>query len=201
LNDILEGTAMPVLHTARLDIRVVREDDLDACHRLYDDIGWSDRSLSEPARRERRRSWLGWSIANARELARLHQPPLGDRAVVDRATGGFVGMVGFVPALGPFAQLPRFGGRPVARQTSEIGLFWAVSPVWQRKGIATEAAAAMVAYAFDTLQLERIIATTEHDNHASQGVMRALGMSLERNPSRDPAYFQTVGVLFAGDRP
>ncbi len=50
-------------------------------------------------------------------------------------------------------------------------------------------------YAFDTLRVRRIVATTEHDNAGSQGVMRRLGMRLERNPFPEPPWLQVVGVL------
>jgi hypothetical protein len=51
-------------------------------------------------------------------------------------------------------------------RTPEVGLFWA-----------------------------RIVATTENDNTRSIAVMRRLGMTIERNPSAEPRWFQTVGVL------
>ena len=53
----------------------------------------------------------------------------------------------------------------------------------------------MVSYAFNQLRLRRIVATTENDNARSVGVMRRLGMRLERNPLAEPAWFQTVGIL------
>src|SRR4051812_1559936 len=45
-------------------------------------------------------------------------------------------------------------------------------------------------------EARRIVAATEHDNLASIGVMRRLGMRIERNPDPEPHWFQTVGVLF-----
>ena len=53
----------------------------------------------------------------------------------------------------------------------------------------------MVSYAFDELELEQIVATTENDNFRSIAVMKRLGMTIERNPSDEPHWFQTVGVL------
>ena len=53
---------------------------------------------------------------------------------------------------------------------------------------------------FDVRRLSRIVATTENDNHASQRVMRRLGMTVERNPFPDPFYFETVGFLDAEAR-
>ena len=126
--------------------------------------------------------------------AQLRQPPYGDRAVVLKGTGALVGSVGFVPCLAPFGQLPSFGGLEGSRHTAEVGLFWALRPDERGKGHATEAAAAMVRFAFDELRLRRVVATTEFDNLPSIGVMRRLGMVIERNPFPIPQWFQVVGV-------
>jgi RimJ/RimL family protein N-acetyltransferase len=150
---------------------------------------------------DRKRDWTAWSAASDREFARLHQPPFGDRAVLDTATGAFVGLVGLVATLEPFGRLPSFGGDLAAHRTLEMGLFWAISPHWQGVGRATEAAGALIDAAFGRLGVARVVATTEHDNHASIGVMRRLGMRVERNPIAEPFHFQTVGRLDAGARP
>ena len=192
---------MPILHTERLEIRPIRPGDLAACHQLYSDIGWADPDRTDADNFQRRRSWVDWSIANERELGRLAQPPMGERTVIDRATGAFVGLVGLNPAMAPFAQLPSLGGVRNARSTLEVGLFWAITPTRQGAGLATEAAKVLIDYMFDVRRLASIVATTEHDNHASIAVMRRLGMRVEANPWPDPFHFQTVGILDAGDRP
>lgn len=53
----------------------------------------------------------------------------------------------------------------------------------------------MIHYAFTALRLRRIIATTEYDNVGSMGVMRRVGMRLEKNPYPDPPWLQVVGIL------
>lgn len=192
---------LPVLTTARLTIRTTCADDAAACRQLYDDIGWSDPAVSASGRLDLKREWAAWSAASDRELARLHQPPFGDRAILDSETGDFLGLVGLVAVLEPFGRLPSFGAELGARRTLEMGLFWAISPRWQKDGRATEAASALIEVAFGRLGLARIVATTDHDNHASIGVMRRLGMRIERNPIDEPFHFQTVGRLDAGARP
>jgi RimJ/RimL family protein N-acetyltransferase len=202
---------MPPLQTQRLIVRTLQRDDLDACHALFKAIdatassNWSATAAvparTDAARLRRRRSWLWWAVDNARELARLNQPPLGDRAIVDRASGDLVGLVGFVPSTVPLGQLPSFGAAPNAPHHLELGMFWAVHPQRQGKGIASEAAAAMLAYAFDRLGMPRVVATTENDNLASQAVMRRIGMTVERNPYPDPPYFQSMGWIDRGGRP
>lgn len=185
---------VPVLETERLLIRPFALDDLDACHRLFD----LEAKMEEQSRDERRQ-WLTWAVMNYAELDKLGQPPYGDRAVVLKATGHLVGSVGIVPCLAPFGVLPSFG--PVSdpqaarRSTPEVGLFWALMVDYRGRGYATEAARALIHYAFTTLNLRCIVATTEYDNEASQAVMQRLGMSVERNPYQEPGWFQVVGVL------
>jgi RimJ/RimL family protein N-acetyltransferase len=192
-----DGLFMPVLQTARLTIRALQQSDHEACQALFRAIGWFNTALPDAEVFERRKSWFDWAVANTRELARLYQPPLGERAVIDRVTGAFLGLVGYVPTLAPYAQLPSFGAVRHARNRPEIGLFWAVMPERQRQGVATEAARAMVENAFERLRLARIVATTERDNLASAAVMRRIGMTVEQNPFPEPGHFQTVGWLDA----
>lgn len=221
------GTEMPVLETGRLVIRPFTMDDLDDIHRILD-----LEAEMEPGTRAERGEWLEWTLRSYAALARLYQPPLGDRAIWRRDDGGphagrLVGAVGLVPALGPFGRLPALGGgtpaasasaasAPAAsasaasasaagaavgadsaadRFTLEMGLFWALGNEFRGQGYATEAARAVVDYALRALNLARVVATTEYDNLASQRVMERLGMTIERNPRQEPAWFQVVGVL------
>ena len=143
--------------------------------------------------------WLEWTVAGYHQLEQLHQPPYGERAIVLRATGELVGLIGVVPSMGPFRQLPGFADRAVgaARFRPEVGLFWALAPAHRGNGYATEAAAAVIERCFAELNLERIVATTMHDNHASIAVMRRLGMTIAANPLPEPPWFQVVGWLDA----
>jgi len=185
---------MPVLETERLIVRPLVMDDLRDCHRLFVEIKWADSNASEEENLQSRREWLEWTVRNYAELARLSQPPYGDRAVVLKPRQ-FVGLVGLVPSMGPFEQLPLFGGKEGAFFSPEVGLFWALLPEFQSRGFATEAARALVNYALETLTLGRIVATTQFDNQASIAVMRRLGMRIESNPYSQPPWFQIVGVL------
>lgn len=190
-------TPPPVLTTERLVVRPLEAPDLEPVHRLYLDIGWDVKALSADENRERRRSWLEWTLGSYREFPRLQQPVYGERAIARRSDGAFVGLVGLVPSFGPFAQLPSLGARRHARFSPEAGLFWAVSPAHQGQGLATEAAGAFLAHIVATLNLARVVATTEHDNLPSMAVMRQLGMRLETNPYPEigPDWFQVVGIF------
>ena len=180
---------MRTLGTARLRIRAFVHADAQTYSRLLDEaFGPGSYGSSDD-----KRTVFEYQVAADAGMALLHQPPYGDRAIVLRDSGEVVGSVGFAPCLMPFGQLPSF--EATDRFTSEIGLSWALFREHQGRGYATEAAAAMVAYAFDDLRLRRIVATTEHDNTRSINVMRRLGMRLERNPRDEPHWFQTVGIL------
>lgn len=190
---------MPILETNRLRIRPFVLDDLADVRQLLD-VELRDADLGTEGMKtiEERSRWLQWVSLNGAQLAMLGQPPYGDRAVVLRHGGQLIGSCGFVPCLMPFEQLPYFGGESDAQSslsTPEFGLYWAISPAQRRRGYATEAAQAMVDYAFQTLKLKRVVATTSYDNVGSMGVMVKLGMRLERNPYPQPPWLQVVGVL------
>src|SRR5215469_4957730 len=77
----------------------------------------------------------------------------------------------------------------------EFGLYYALSPAYKRQGYATEAAQALINYAFTHLHLKQSVTTTTTGNEASIGVMRKVGMRIEKNTSPDPPGFQVVGIL------
>ncbi|MFZ9858308.1 MAG: GNAT family N-acetyltransferase [Roseiflexaceae bacterium] len=138
-------------------------------------------------------SWLAWNIANERQLATLNQPPYGERAIVHNATGTVVGAIGFVPCIDQFGKVG-IGSNDDGMSHAEVGMFWHVLDEWRNQGIATAAATLLRDYACNQLGLRRIIATTEYDNHASQAVMRHIGMELRSNPTETPPWLQIVGV-------
>ena len=190
---------MRPLETDRLVIRPFVMDDLDAIHRILDiELAEAETGTEGAKTHEERASWLQWTVLAYEELARLHQPPYGDRALALRGTREVVGACGYVPCLAPFNQIPalRLSTNPTpTHMSTEFGLYWAISPAHQCRGYATEAARAMIAYAFAELDLARVVATTSYNNAPSIGVMRKVGMQIENNPYPDPPWFQVVGVL------
>ena len=193
---------MHVLETERLMIRPIELGDLEAAHGIMDRCFGDGSHANDPVAIEARRPWVQWMALNHVQLAQLFQPPYGDRAVVLRSSGRMIGMAGLVPCLAPYGIVPelRLGMSPVSKSQPEVGLFWAINADHQRNGFATEAGRALMDFALDEhgLGLHRIIATTDYDNLASQAVMRALGMTLARNPQSTPAWLQVVGIMKAG---
>ena len=188
------------IETERLLIRPFTMDDLDAIHQILDsDLMTADFGIEGANTRHEREQWLQWTIVSYEELARLNQPPYGDRAVVLKQMQQVIGACGFVPCFAPFGQMPSWRSAShdaVAHFNSpEFGLFYALSPTYQQQGYATEATQALINYAFTQLHLKRIVATTTYENVASIGVMRKVGMRIEKNPYPDPPWFQVVGIL------
>jgi ribosomal-protein-alanine N-acetyltransferase len=191
---------MPILETERLLIRPFVMEDLADAHRLFDvELQGAELGTDKMETVAERAQWLEWTVLNYVQLAKLDQPPYGDRAVILKSTGQLVGSCSFVPCLNAFEQLPYFSSGDMSerpgRHSAEFGLFYAISPAYQRHGYASEAAQALVDYAFQHLRLKRVVATTNYGNVASIGVMDKLSMRVERNPRPEPPWLQVVGIL------
>ena len=194
-------TGMPTLETRRLVVRPFARSDLEDVHQLLDvALAEAPDFVLDPCAPDwaGRKEWLEWTVLNYKQLAWLCQPPYGDRAVALKETGRLIGSVGYVPLLDVYGQLPYFASRAPEQArfaSTELGLYYAIDPAYQRQGYGSEAAQALVDYAFHTLRLGHVIATTSYDNLASMAVMRHLGMRIERNPYPDPPWLQVVGML------
>ncbi len=192
---------IPILETQRLTIRPFVMEDLETIHRILDMCFDDGSHVYDAAALTERREWLQWQVLNPVQLAKLSQPPYGDRAIVLKESGALIGSIGVVPCLDVYEQLPGFGGlcnskaTNASKATNEMGLFWAIDPAYQGNGYASEAARTLIQHLFTAHNLKRIVATTEYDNVASQGVMQKVGMRLERNPLPEPPWLQVVGVL------
>jgi len=85
---------------------------------------------------------------------------------------------------------------PVQRQGPEIELGYRLASHAWGMGIATEAAAALIPYAFRTLRLTHLIAVTDPSNTPSQNVLSKLGFT--KQGTTDRFYNQTT-LLFTLD--
>jgi ribosomal-protein-alanine N-acetyltransferase len=149
----------PTLHTARLRLRPVEDTDaasLFAMHsnshvlRYWDSPPWKERSRAERF------------IARCREMA---ADGTGARVAVDRAADGvFLGWCGLT------------GWNPDYRSAS-LGYCFAEA-AWGH-GYATETAQAVLRWAFDTLDLNRVQAETDTRNLASARVLEKIGFVRE----------------------
>jgi [ribosomal protein S5]-alanine N-acetyltransferase len=194
---------LPILETPRLTLRPFTTDDAVAGWRIADLCFGDGTRAADPDAIAAFRQTIERINHSQLRLAELYQPPYGDRAVVLKTSGQVIGQVGYVPCVDQYARIPALAphNQPNTHAQSEVGLFWSIDPDFQGRGFATEAARALIDYAFDPAGvwsgLARMIATTEFDNAASQAVMRKLGMQLERNETGAPPWLQVVGVLNA----
>jgi ribosomal-protein-alanine N-acetyltransferase len=70
--------------------------------------------------------------------------------------------------------------RQLVDDVAEIEIGYRLHPDYWNRGLATEAARAVHDYAFEVLQLERVISLIHPENHASRRVTEKNGMTLEK---------------------
>jgi ribosomal-protein-alanine N-acetyltransferase len=99
------------------------------------------------------------TVERARQRIGANQGPIGFWRVESRTDGTFYG-------LGALIQMPTGDDIELAYRL--------IRPAWGR-GIASEAGAALVEYAFGTLGLSRLVAVTYPENRGSQRVLDKLG--------------------------
>ncbi len=145
----------PTLHTARLRLRPVTEADADHLFALHSKATvlryWDSSPWTEPARAER-------FLATCRQLS---EDGTGARLVLERACdSAFLGWCG----------LARYDA---VHRSAALGYVLG-EDAWGN-GYATEAAGAVLGWAFDTLDLNRVQAETDTRNAASARVLEKLG--------------------------
>jgi RimJ/RimL family protein N-acetyltransferase len=149
------------IHTQRLLLRPFEERDLEALHAMQSDeevvryLYFDARTLDQVR------------PSLSRKIAQTALAGEGDglsAAVVLRETGEFVADV----SLWLVSE---------AHEQGEVG--FVVHPAHQRRGYATEAARALLDFAFNTVALHRVIGRLESRNIASARVFEKLGMRLE----------------------
>ncbi|GAA1974360.1 GNAT family protein [Nocardioides panacihumi] len=149
----------PTLHTARLRLRPVTSADADALFALHSNAYvlryWDSPPWTEPARAER-------FITACRQMA---EDGSGARLILERAAdGAFLGWCG----------VTRWN--PDYRSAS---LGYCLGEAAWGHGYATEGARALLQWAFDTLDLNRVQAETDTRNVASAHVLEKLGFVRE----------------------
>ena len=156
--------ASPTLETARLTLRPLDDSDVDAVAEMFShkEAMWDPLSISgmpiDPRDVALKR------IADATAGWRDHGA--GFLAMFLRDAGRFVGYCGFVNPSKGEADTAADGVLEVA---------WAVHPSHQRHGLASEAMAPVIDYAFRVRDCTKLVAITDPTNQASRGLMERLG--------------------------
>lgn len=146
------------LDTPRLRLRPLRLTDLDAHHDVID----SDPDVT----------WLG--VARTREESERYvahkvgfwsEHGFGPYAVIEKATGAFLG----------------HGGLEPLEETREVQLSYYLGRRAWGRGLATELGEAVLRHGFGELRLDRIAAIVRPHNTASRRVLAKLGFAHERD--------------------
>jgi [ribosomal protein S5]-alanine N-acetyltransferase len=169
-----------VLDTDRLVLRRLTLEDLDAMASFYADPAvrrfFPDGTLTRDETLEE----LEWILD-----AYYERYGYGLWATVERRSGDVIGRCGLLPfkvvrattQAGLALDDPDEHPSPDDRYEVEVAYLLARDR-WGR-GFATEAAAAIVAYGFEHLEVDRLISLIDPDNDASASVARRCGMTID----------------------
>lgn len=149
-----------ILETPRLILRHQVLSDLDDLFALYQDPEIRKYFPDGVKNYEGTKEELEWYLNGHPE-----HPELGLWATVHKETGQLIGRCGLLPW--------------TIDDRLEIEVAYLLDKNFWHQGLATEAATAILAYAFDTLNLSRIICLMHPENIASQRVAQRIGMILE----------------------
>jgi RimJ/RimL family protein N-acetyltransferase len=149
------------LHTQRLVLRPFAADDLASLHAIHSDEGVARWLYNDPRSLEETRELLARKVAGASVGGEGEW--LG-AATVLRETGELVADVALLCA-------------SEAHRQGELG--FVVHPSHQGRGYATEASRPLLAFAFETLGLHRVVGRLEPRNTGSARVLEKLGMRRE----------------------
>ena len=151
-----------MIETSRLVLRRFREADRETVARWNADVDFTRHLSGVQTRAQSDDVFDRWE-------RHWDEHGFGSLAVEWRETGELIGRTG-----------PQF--HRVWPHDPEVG--WGLDPAWWGRGLATEAGAAAVAWAFGELDYARVVSITTEANLASRNVMAKLGFQLhERVPS------------------
>lgn len=169
---------MIIFETARLFVRHLTPDDLDALDAICSDPELMQHmDDGKPLPRELSEKWIHKSIDNYQRYG------YGNSAVIAKADQQFIGFCGLVLT------------SHVSSQHSEAELIYALRKPYWGQGLATEVTAAMIEYGFGAHGIKRIIATIAPENTASVRVVEKLGMTYrytERDEDDLPAIVYAI---------
>ena len=147
------------IETTRLRLRPCSEDDIDDLHRLWTDPQvrkylWDDIAITREQAAE---------VASA-SLDSFGRQGFGQWRVSLKESDSLIGFCGF-----------RLFGEP-----PEVEILYAIAPLHWGKGLATEAAKALIRCGFEEHRFERIFAGADPPNTASFRVMEKTGMKFAK---------------------
>lgn len=150
---------LPSIETARLFLRVYAPGDLDARHAIRNDpdIYQYFPPYYTPPTKEKAREGIALSIQ------RWQENGFGEFAVIEKISGELIGYCGLMHL----------------DNTEEIEIYYGFPKKYWGKGYATEAARAVLKFAFDEVNLTQVVAVTNPKNIASQKVLEKIGLKFQ----------------------
>ena len=161
---------MVVLETERLVLRRMVRDDLDRLFELYSDPEIRRYFPEGTLTYEETQEEVEWFLNG-----HPRHPELGLWATIHKETGEFIGRCGLLPWT--------IDGQ------EEVEVAYLLAREYWGQGLATEAAQAIADYAFDKLQLTRLICMIDAENWASRNVAQKIGMVFEKESVDDQGPF------------
>ncbi|HET6159438.1 MAG TPA: GNAT family N-acetyltransferase [Dongiaceae bacterium] len=139
---------MKILETERLLMRRLLPGDLDDVYALYRDPDIRRYFPEGVLTLDETREELAWFLNGHPD-----HPELGLWATIYKSTGAFIGRCGLLPW--------------TIDGVDEVEIAYLIATSYQRQGLGTEAALALVRYGFETLGLKRLIALIDPKHEAS----------------------------------
>jgi RimJ/RimL family protein N-acetyltransferase len=165
--------SLPSIETARLFLRVYNPEDLDARHAIRNDpdVYRYFPPYYSPPTKEKAREGIAGSIRGWREKG------FGEFAVLEKISGELIGYCGLMSL----------------DKSEEIEIYYGFPKKYWGKGFATEAARAVLKFAFDEAKLSQVVGVTNPKNIASQKVLQKIGLKYQGQITcyqMDCAYFR-----------
>ncbi len=169
------------IETARLRLRPYTRNDLDALHRLWTDPDvrrylFDDKILT--------REWVAAEIEHS--LASFETRGFGQWAALLKGHDVLIGFCCY-----------RFVHEP-----PELQLLYGLAPAYWGRGLAPEAAHAIIRFGFDERGFDEIIASADAPNEASVRVMEKAGMTFQKHvllDGLDTIYYAIAREDFEAD--
>ena len=164
-----------ILETERLLLRHMEPGDLDDLYALYTDPEVRRYIPEGVLTLDETRAELEWFLNGHPE-----HPELGLWATIYKPTGQFIGRCGLLPW--------------TIDEVYEVEVAYLLGKAWWGQGLATEAALAIKAHAFDTLDLSRLVCLIDADNQASIRVATKIGMAYEKSSIDETGPFDVYSI-------
>lgn len=150
---------LPCIETERLFLRVYKPEDLDALYAVRNDSDvcqYFPAYYSPPSKED-------LSEGIVRHTRRWRETGFGEFAVIEKASEKLIGYCGLM----------------YFDNTEEIEIYYGFPKKYWGRGFATEAARAVLKFAFDKVNPAYIVAVTNPKNIASQKVLEKIGLKFQ----------------------